>query len=1164
MKKHIPPKHIGTRIMLLCLLMLASTPFVVQSQGLGSLAIARNNSQATMDAHVMDRQVSLTLSQVGAKELFRSLEAKTGLKFVYDRGVLQSDAKISVDRRGISLYDLLHEVSLQSPFRFKLINQNIHVRLDSPAKDPKMEREDINVRGRVTDANGMAMPGVSVLVEGSTQGTVTDLDGNYAITVPEGGALVFSFIGFRNQRIAVGTQTVINITMQEDLTGLDEVVVTALGIKREAKSLGYSTSTVSQDEMTINRTPNFMNALQGKMAGVNITSLGTGPSGTSKIRIRGQSSFGGNNSPLIVVDGIPLDNTNFGARGDFSDRGSNRTSDGGDGLNSINPDNIESMTVLKGGAASALYGSRAKDGVIMITTKNRGTGKGVTVEFNSNFTHDTPMDFRDYQFEYGQGENGVRPTAPFPTSGVWSFGERFQPGMTHILFDNLEVPYEPQRNQFREFYRNGFTWTNSFTVASSTDNGGFNVMISNMDNQLIMPESDFNRKTINFGFTQTVAKKFTIWGNINYSKELRRNPPNIAEQDYSPVIIYTLANSMPMHILRDNAEDPNGNENIWSRFTNRTNPYFALKRFENIERDRVFGNITAKYDLADWIFVQGRVGQDFFAREQEYNLPHGTQRQVPAPAGFVNGQYVQDATNVREVNADFLISANKKFGDFGFLVNAGGNQMYRRFSRHNVYVQDFFSRDLYTIGNSRVRDPIYQFSERQVNSLYGSAEVSYKEFLYINGTLRNDWFSTLSPANRSILYPSITGSFIFSQAFGSTLPEWISFGKVRAAYSEVGSDTDVQPYSNNLFFNINAQQFPNSNGVPQPLGSIAGSVVPNANLRPMTVQEREFGLEMQLFDNRVGFEVTYYHKLSRDQILQAQLSDATGFLTQLINVGKSQNEGVEMLLNLNPIRTQNFRWDASFNAAYNITEVLDLGPDVSDNSITVGTADFHGELRHVVGRPMAQLYGFGLLRDAQGRVVHDPGNGRPLRNPEQMEFGSAIPTWVGGFTNGFDYKGINMSFLIDFKLGHKLNSGTHMNAYRHGLDKATLPGRDVGYVIGEGVNPNGEINTRQTPVQLYYESMRSLVLSELSIFNAGSWQLRQITLGYDFTRLLPSNFPVRGMRLNAVANNVAVIKKWVPHIHPDQFGFPSDNLMGLEATGLPVSRSIGFNLNLKF
>jgi TonB-linked SusC/RagA family outer membrane protein len=1147
------------------ILLIALAPTLSKAQGTNALAIASTGNPQSVSETPMNQFLSIKVQEMGTKELFKSIETKTGMKFVYDKSDIQQDLRFTIDESWISLYDLLYLVSSQSSYRFKQVNNSINVKLQKRESDKKVEMVlDITVKGKVVDLNQLPLPGVSVLVEGTTQGTVTDLDGNYSIDAPETGYLVFSFIGFQTQRVAVGNRSEINITMEEDVAGLDEVVVTALGIKREAKSLGYATSTVGQEEMTINRTPNFMNALQGKMAGVNITPLGAGPAGTSKIRIRGQSSFGGNNSPLIVVDGVPIDNTNFGARGDFSERGSNRTSDSGDGLNSINPDNIESMTVLKGGAASALYGARAKDGVIMITTKNKGEGRGITLEFNSNFTHDTPLDYRDYQYEYGQGENGVRPTTPFPTSGVWSFGERFQPGMTHILFDNVEVPYEPQPNHVRDFYPNGFTWTNSFTLANSGENGGFNLMVSNMDNQVTFPNSDFNRKTINLGFTQTFAKKLTVSGNVNYTKERRNNPPNIAEQDYSPVIIYTLANSMPLDVLREHAEDPQGNENVWSRFTNRTNPYFALKRFDHIDRDRIFGNITARYQFTDWLFLQGRVGQDFFAREQEYNLPHGTQRQVPAPPGFVNGQYVQDATSVREVNADFLMGANKSFGDFAVDLNVGGNQMYRRFSRHNVFVQDFFSRDLYTIGNSRLRDPIYQFSELQVNSLYAASEISYKEFLYVNGTVRNDWFSTLSAANRSILYPSITGSFVFSQAFGATLPEWISFGKIRAAYSEVGSDTDVQPYSNNLFYNINAQQFPNSLGVPQPMGTIAGSVVPNDNLRPMRVQETEFGVEMALFDSRVGFEVTYYHKLSSDQILQAQLSDATGFLNQLINVGQSKNEGVEMALNLAPVTTSNFRWTTNMNAAYNITEVLDLGDDVSDNSITVGSGDFHGELRHVVGQPMAQLYGFGLLRDDQGRVIHDPGNGRPLRTPEQIPFGSAIPTWVGGITNAFDYKGVQFSFLIDFRLGHRMISGTHVNAYRHGLDKATLPGRDVGFVVGDGVNPNGEINTTPAEVQLYYESVRSLQLSELSVFNAGLWQLRQMSLGYDFTKLLPNNFPVRGLRLNAVANNVAVLKKWVPHIHPDQFGFPSDNLMGLEATGLPISRSIGFNLNVKF
>jgi TonB-linked SusC/RagA family outer membrane protein len=1029
----------------------------------------------------------------------------------------------------------------------------------------RIEVAEQTVKGKVTDEKGSALPGVSIVLKGTQRGTASNSDGAFQLDVPSAASvLVFSYVGYESKEVTVGNQTTITISMAPESKSLGEVVVTALGIKKQAKSVGYATATVATEEMTVNRTANFMNALQGKMAGVNITSLGSGPAGTSKIRIRGQSSFGGNNSPLIVVNGVPIDNTNNGARGDISEKGSNRTSDGGDGLSSINPDDIEAMTVLKGAAASALYGSRAKDGVIMITTKTRGSGSGISLSYNTNFTSETPLDYTDYQYEYGQGENGVRPTAPFPTSGQWSFGEKFQSGMTQVLFDNITVPYEPQRHQITQFYRKGYTWTNTLTLSSGNENGGFSLSVSNLGNQTILRNSGYDRRTINLGFTQTL-KKLTVSGNVNYSNEYRKNPPNIAEQDYSPVIIFNMANSMPLDLLEKYAADANGNEVVWSRFTNRTNPFFALKRFDNIRNDRIFGNLTARYNFTDWLFLQGRVGQDYYSREQDYNLPTGTQRQAAAPAGFVNGQYVQDARNVRELNADFLLGANKTFGTVGVNLNVGGNQMYRRISRHNVFVQDFYVRNLYTIGNGRARDATYDFSERQVNSLYASAEVSFKDYLFLNGTVRNDWFSTLSPANRSILYPSVTASFVFSQAFATSLPTWINFGKVRAAYAEVGSDTDVSPYANNLFYSINSQQFPSPSGVAQPLANISGSTVPNADLRPMRVSEKEFGLELKLFNNLLGLDLTYYDKLSSDQILRAQTSDAGGYLTQLINVGKSRNQGVEMLVMLNPIKTQEFSWNAIVNAAYNKTKVLDLGSGVSDNMITVGTGDFTGELRQVVGQPMGQLYGFGYLRDAQGRQVFDAGNGRPLRTATQIPFGSALPLWVGGITNSFTYKGINLSFLIDFKLGHKMISGTNHNAWRHGLHKATLVGRAENFVIGDGVNPNGEINKTKSGVQAYYETVRSQNIAEEFVYNAGLWQLRQITVGYDFTKFLPKAIPfIKGLRLNAVANNVAVIKKWVPNIHPEQFGFPSDNLIGLEATGLPITRNIGFNLNVKF
>ncbi len=1031
-------------------------------------------------------------------------------------------------------------------------------------------------QGRITGTvrdDRETLAGVSVLVKGTSTGTVTDADGKYSIEASPTGTLVFSFVGYLTTEIQINNRITVDVTLAQDIKALGEVVVTALGIKKESKKLGYATATVAAEQITVNRTPNFINTLQGKIAGVNITALGTGPAGTSKVRMRGQSSFSGQNSPLIVLNGVPIDNTNYGANpGNLASDNSigNRSatagiSDGGDGLSSINPDDIESMTVLKGATAAALYGSRAKDGVIMITTKTKGTDKGIGVQWNSNFTVDQPLDFTDFQYEYGQGENGVRPTTANPTSGVWSFGERFQPGMTQVLFDNVTVPYEPIRDRIRKFYRNGNTWTNTVTVSSGGEKGGFSLSLANMDNTSIVPNSNFNRKTVNLGFTQNLSKKLIVSGNINYSREENRNPPQIAEQDLStPTTLYTMSNSMPLELLEQKQLNADGNEFVWSRFTNRTNPYFAVyQRFNNIKRDRVFGNITARYNFTDWLYLQGRIGQDYYSRDQEFNFPTGLASLPSAPAGFVNGRFVQESRRFREINADFLVGATRTFGKFGIDLTLGGNQMYRRFDLNSVEATDFIERGLYTVMNGRIKDPLYGLNERKVNSLYAAAEFSYNDYLFINVTARNDWFSTLSPANRSILYPSITGSFVFSQAFDG-LPQWLSFGKLRAAYAQVGSDTDVQPYSDNLTYLINNNLFPNPGGQLIPVGSINGSIIPNDDLKPMRVAETEIGLELKLFDNRVGLDLAYYNKITSDQILSAQVSDASGYTNRLINVGKSKNSGLEMLVNLVPVRTPDFEWNLTLNSAYNTTKVLTLGTSAGDTIITVGAGIYIGELRQQVGQPIGQLYGWAYLRDSQGRIVHDAG-GRPLRSNTQVAFGSAIPAWVGGITNSFTYKGISLSFLIDFKLGHKLISGTNHNVWRHGLHKGTLPGRAENYVIGEGVNQQGEVNTaRTTSAQAYYETVRALRISEGFVYNAGFWKLRQIMVGYDLAQFLPSKLFIKGLRVNLVANNVAILKKWVDNLDPESFGFSSDNLTGLESTGLPTTRSMGFNLNVKF
>lgn len=1029
----------------------------------------------------------------------------------------------------------------------------------------------LTVTGIVRDENGQGFPGVNIIVKGTSSGTTTDVNGRYALQVEDDNAtLVFSFVGYNEQEIALAGRTVLDVSMEPNLKALDEVVVTALGIERSQKSLGYAATKVSSDELTINRTPNFMNALQGKVAGVSISALGTGPAGTSKIRIRGQSSMQGQNSPLIVVNGIPMDNTNFAtnqgnAASDNSVQvrgGGGVYSDGGDGLTSINPDDIENMTVLKGAAASALYGSRASNGVIMITTKSRGEGRGIGVTYNMNYTNETPLDFTDYQYEYGQGENGVRPTSPNPTSGQWSFGEKFQPGMTQILFNGLEVPYEPQYDRIKKFFRNGQNLTNTIALSSGGEKGGFNFSMSDMTSKGIVPNNTFDRKTFNLGMNYNLSDKLTFRANANYSFEDNKNPPNIANQDNSiPTSIYNMANSMPLDVLDANKYNAQGNEYIYSRFMNRTNPYWVLaEQFNNVRRDRIFGNISLKYNLLKWLYVQGRVGQDFWSRDQDYNnFPTGHASRAAAPAGFVNGVYTQEQRRFREVNADLLIGASREFGDFGVNLTVGGNQMTQRWDLNSVQVTDFVVRGLYTVQNGRAKDPLYSLSERAVNSLYGSAEFSFKQFLFLNGTLRNDWFSTLAPANRSIMYPSVSASYVFSESMD--LPSWLSLGKFRVAYAEVGSDSDVGAYSDILFYTVNANLAANPSGAMQPVGGPSGTTLPNANLRPMRIAETEAGLDLRMFNNRVGLELSVYRKVTTDQIVRAQISDASGFVDTQINSGQSENKGIETLLVFVPVSSNDFRWDITLNGAYNKTKVLSLLTDTPGERITVGTHVFNGELRQIVGEEMGQIAGFGYRRDDQGRKVFG-ANGIPLRTADLITFGSALPKWVGGITNSFLYKGLSFSFLIDFKLGNKMLSGTNFNLVRHGLHKMTLEGREEG-VVGEGVDINGNANTVVAGVQPYWEVVRSQALIEPVIYNGGYWKLRQVTLGYDFTKFLPANFPVKGVRLSLVANNVLMLKKWVDNIDPESFGYSSDNIVGMESTGVPTTRGVGFNLNVK-
>jgi TonB-linked SusC/RagA family outer membrane protein len=1020
------------------------------------------------------------------------------------------------------------------------------------------------ITGTVTDDNQRPIGNVSVQVKGTSRTSMTDDAGKYSIEASANDVLVFSSVGFTKQEVAVNGKQSLNISLTSDTRSMEEVMVTALGISKRSRGLGYAATNVKAEELTVNRTPNPINALEGKVAGVNITSLGTGPGGSSKIRIRGQSAITvGDNSPLIVVNGVPINSGNFNAS-TVGVTGGGVYSDGGDSYSSINPDDIETMTILKGAPAAALYGSRAANGVIMITTKSKGKGKGIGVTLNSNYTFSTPVDYTDYQNLYGQGENGVRPTTPNPTSGEWSFGEKIQPGMTHILFDSLTVPYVAQGSRIKEFYRNAQDFSNTVTMETSGDKGGLHLSLNNTDNYGITPNNRLNRKMMNLGFNSSLTNRFSFGGNVNYSRQFNHNPPNIANQDNSiPTTLMALANTMPLSVLEAKKYNAQGNEYVFSRFMNRTNPYWVLaEQFHNIKTDRIYGNVFAKYNILSWWWIQGRFGQDYFSRDEDVNnFPTGHASRAPAPAGFVNGVYTQESRRFRETNLDFLSSANKTFGDIDATITVGANQMRSRTDINNVQVTDFVVRGLYTVQNGRAKNPVYSLFERGINSIYGSADVSWKRTLYVSGTARQDWFSTLSKENNGILYPSISGSYVFTETLNGKLP-WLSFGKVRLGYAEVGSDADVQPYTDQLFYSVNSNTINNPAGTPVTVGT-SGAALPNKNLKPMRIKETEAGLEVRLFNNRVNLDVAVYKKITLDQIVSVQTSDASGFTTTLINSGESQNKGFEGLLNLILYQTKNFKWEFTANTAYNITRVNKIITNTPGEKLTTGSHPFNGEVRMVVGQEIGEIAGFGYARNDKGQMIFQ-SNGLPLRTPDFVLFGSGLAKWVGGFTNTFNYKGISLSVLIDYKLGNKMLSGTNFNAIRHGLHKMTLEGRDSGFVIGDGVNSSGSTNTSKAAVQTYWEHLRSQQIVEPVIYNGGFWKLRQITLGYDFTRFLPSKWPIKGVRLDLLASNVFIIKKWVDNIDPETVGYGVDGMVGLESPGVPTTRSFGANLNIKF
>jgi TonB-linked SusC/RagA family outer membrane protein len=1043
------------------------------------------------------------------------------------------------------------------------------------------------VTGQVTDEDGNPFLGVTVLIKGTTNGTTTGNDGRYTIEVPDGNSiLVFSFVGYVSEEYVVGNQTIINVNMTPDITALEEVVVTALGVEKSSKKLGYAVTSIEPQDLKTNRTTNMMESLEGRVAGLNITPPAAGAGSSMQIRLRGQAAFAGaNNAPLFVINGLPLDQGARGANG----RGNQR--DLGDNLQNINPDDIESMTVLKGATAAAIYGARAANGAIIITTKSGKRDQGIGVDFTSSYTSMHALNFLDEitQTEYGQGTGGVRPQTQGEAQGTgqFGFGERLD-GVPTINFDGVMRPYSAYPTKLWDFLQTGSNWTNTVGLSGGSDKGSFRVSFSNTDATGIQPTNEYKKNILNIGINHKLADKLTMQLNVNYAVEENVNPPQIGTQGPGAVGFFNrISVSIPIEAFESGAVDPvTGAELRTNGFLGTiNNPYYQLQKgyFFNDDRNRFLGTATLRYEITDWLYVQGRVNIDRANSFTDWNSLNGegATTTLEGDTGFYRGRYDIQQDQSSDINADFLIGGAEDFGKFSVDASFGGNTWRTEFQRNAQYSRLFVVPDLYTISNgtSFGTDDAgfnpYIYNQTRINSLYGWAEFGYNGMFYVNFTGRTDWFSVLNPTDNSVFYPSVSGSFIFSELMGEQ--NWLSYGKLRASWAEVGSANGVNPYEGVLNYTIN----PAFNG--QTSAGVSGTFAPNRSLQPFTVTEKEIGLEMRLFNSKLLIDVAAFEKVTTDQILDVTLSNTSGYDNSKQNIASLKNSGLETFIEWTPIERDDFSWTTSWNNAYLATEVLDVGNESGTILLIYfnGTGnEFLGELRYTEGLAMNQLYTRTYRRNAQGEIlVSDAGRLLSTNSDTPgaedtngfLPIGSSIPKHVGGWSNSIRWKNFTFGLHIDYKFGGMVMSSTHLNMLRQGHSKLSLEGRregENGLVFPGVYEISGLPNTTAvTNLQSFYADYRNQQIGDPLVFKSDFVKLRNISIAYDLTtavRKMPAFEFVKGLTLSASVRNVAILYKDLPGLDPEAIQSSGDFRAGYENSSLPTTRNYNVSLNVKF
>ncbi|MHA7056254.1 SusC/RagA family TonB-linked outer membrane protein [Aquimarina sp. M1] len=1020
--------------------------------------------------------------------------------------------------------------------------------------------QEKKVSGTVTDAaNNTPLPGVNVIIKGTSSGAQTNFDGAYSMNTSSGDILVFSYIGFKTKEIPVNSSNIINVSLEQDAEQLEDVVITAFGIRQESKKLGYSVQELKSETITQTADPNIGSAIRGKLAGVNINSNSGGVGSSVSINVRGISSLGTNNQPLIVLDGVIIDD-NQGGQGDFASG-----LDYGNTLSNLNPNDIENISLLKGGNATALYGFRGINGVLVITTK-KGRSDKPTVEINSAVTASSLLVSPKFQNEFGQGQFDTSTNQlVYDITNGSSFGPRLD-GSQRERFDGIgTATYAANDNKFKDFFRTGFSFLNSVSVSQGTEKFDYRFSFSRLDDESIVPGSNLKRQNFSIKAGASITKWLKILGKVDYIHQDAQNRPELTGGQTNITRALSLRpRNISNSLLSTNFLEPDGTPNNWAgAFI--TNPYYTANALLNEdETDRYISLLELNVDIAPGLKALMRLSQDHITTNQQVFNPFG----AFDIAG--NGRFSDTNSTARTNNYDLIFRYNTDLGShFNLGATLGFSHSDVSFRSVQAIGETFLLPNFFSLNNFESISVVPGNARNSSNSIFGSMTLGFNNYLFAEFTARNDWSSTLPINDASFFYPSVGLSFVVTDAFPSLQDNPIlSNLKLRGSFAQTGNATGafslVNTYnvSSNLF---NGQRFFFFGNAEE--GAGAGPELNNPNLVPEISNSLEFGIDARFINNRIGLSATYYTIRTEDQILRLTLPPSSGAANQIINAGLVTNKGIELSVDADIIKTDNFSWSTTVNFTTNENEVEELAQGV-DRNILVRQFNDIVQVAAEVGSSAQGLFGTTFTRDDNGNIVYDT-NGLPVINTEISQIGDVAPDAFLNWGNTFTYKQFSLSFLFDARFGGDVFSLSEIQRHTQGTAVETLPGREF-FAGGQGIEVpqnatidgtlDPEVQQRGVNPQVYWGRLGQI--GENWVYDGSFIKFRELTFGYNFPEKTIKGLHLSNLSISYVGRNLAILHSNIDNFDPET-GF-NTSFGGVEFFGIPSASSHGLRVNLTF